>query len=341
MSRLQLLSAHFSSAQINMKTSEHPLSPLSLEELAKVIAPALEQNYKQASVSVVDCPDLRQAPFHLAGEGLCGNECTADIGGQPHLFPRPLLDKRYSLIECAKCMKLPSEGGMLIGAGAGPFYDIGTNSELAPNLSWTGGFENVDNKTHYAKTDNTVDGQPSVACQLSPSTNCALMMNLFGSAGRPGPVLKITARSRRGDQKSFSECIRRALHETYGDDRQVSMGGVFVIKKGKALFHVMPNFPSEDKLPFTDRQQLMKWLTFHQYAAPMVCLTVFDSADPEKLGLRIEHTHCFSGAGKDEGGHYHHDLLPGESEGEEIEYEAYFNTAKVLYRIDQPQAAPK
>lgn len=67
----------------------------------------------------------------------------------------------------------------------------------------------------------------------------------------------------------------------------------------------------------------------------MVCLSVLHSADPEKLGLRMEHTHCFS-TDKDEGGHYHHDSLPDENDDEEIEYEAYFNTAKVLYRIDMP-----
>ncbi|CAJ2513856.1 Uu.00g019750.m01.CDS01 [Anthostomella pinea] len=335
-SRLHQLSAHLSPNDLTMKTTEHKLSPPSLEDLAKAVTPALQKNYEDASVSVVDCPDLRQAPFHLAGKGLCGNECVADIGGQSHLFPRPLLDKIYPMLECAKGMHLALEGGMLIGAGAGPFHVIGMNSELAPNLSWSGGFENVDNKSRYAKVRSVTDGQADVVCQPSPSTDCALMMNLYGSAGQSGPVLRVTARSRRGDQKSFTECTRRALHDAYGDDKQVSLGGAFVIRKGKALFHVMPDFPAE---PFTDRHELNEWLTFHEFPAPMVCLTVLHSADPQELGLRMEHTHCFSGAGRDEGGHYHNDLLPEGTGGEEIEYEAYFNTAKVLYRIDQPQTA--
>jgi len=117
------------------------------------------------------------------------------------------------------------------------------------------------------------------------------------------------------------------------------MGGVFLIRKGKALYHVMPDFPSE--LPFTDRHELNRWLTYHHFPAPMVCLTVFHSCDAEKLGLRMEHTHCFSADGKDEGGHYHHDLLAGDDGAEDIEYEAYFNTAKVLYRIDKPEATLK
>ncbi|TKA77133.1 hypothetical protein B0A55_04102 [Friedmanniomyces simplex] len=190
------------------------------------------------------------------------------------------------------------------------------------------------------------DGKADVVCRPSPSTECALMMNLFGSAGDTGPVLKITARGRRGETKSFTERIRRAVGETYGAERQVSLGGVFVIKKGRALYHVMPDFPPAEKLPFTDRHELNRWLTYHEFPAPMVCLAVFHSADPEGLGLRMEHTHCFSAVeGRDAGGHYHGDILPGEGgageEEDEVEYEGYFNTAKTLYRIDRPGVALK
>lgn len=62
--------------------------------------------------------------------------------------------------------------------------------------------------------------------------------------------------------------------------------------------------------------------------APLVCLSVFHSCDPG-YDLRIEHTHCFSD--HNQGGHYHDDTTPAE-----VEYEAYFNTAEVLYRIDRP-----
>lgn len=336
MSRLNLVAGHLDQTGGAMsRTTRHPLSPPSLQELAETLMPALEANYEQASASVITCPDLRKPPFHLAGAGLSGDESVADIGGQPHLFPRPLFDKKYSLLECARCMDMSPTQGMLIGAGAGPFHVIGQNSELAPNLSWQGDFSKVNNLTHLAKIDKT---RNNVVCQKSPSTDCALMMNLFGSSGESGPVLKVTARSRKGDHKSFTECIRRTLHQAYGNDRQISLGGIFLLKKGKALFHVMPDFPPEDKLPFNDRHELNDWLTYHQFSAPIVCLTVFHSADPEELGLRMEHTHCFS-EGKDEGGHYHHDLPAGEDGAEEVEYEAYFNTAKTLYRTDQPEVA--
>jgi hypothetical protein len=45
--------------------------------------------------------------------------------------------------------------------------------------------------------------------------------------------------------------------------------------------------------------------------------------------LRMEHTHCFSDHG--DGGHYHFDTTP-----ENVEYEAYFNIAKIIYRVDLP-----
>lgn len=319
-----------------MQTTKHLLSPPSLDKIAKILAPALKANYKEATVSVEQCPDLRAAPFHLAAEGLSGNECVADIGGQPHLFPKPLLNKQYSLISMAKEMEMSQDRGQLLGAGAGPFHVIGVNSELAPNLSWQSGFDNVKNQTYYTKIDGS-GGKPTAVCSESPTCDCALMMNLYGSAGTPGPVLKITARSRVGEQKSFTECIRRALYDAYGEETPVSMGGAFLIKSGKAYFHVMPDFPPESELPFKSPKQLNDWLTYHNFEAPIVCLSVFHSADPgKKLGLRMEHTHCFSIDGGNRGGHYHHDLEPG-SGVEEVEYEAYLNTAKTIYRIDKPQ----
>lgn len=320
-----------------MKTTEHPLSPPSLDELATVLQPALESNYTTASITVAPCPDLRQAPYHLAAPGLSGRECIADIGGQPNLFPSPRLDRRWSMVSCARAMGMSQTGGLILGAGAGPWFHLGTNSELAPNFAWEGAFEDVRNQSWFTKVD---EPGGEVRCERSPSTDCALMMNLFGCAGREGEVLKVTARGRKGGEKSFTECIRRALGAHYGRERMVSLGGVFVVKSGKTNYHVMPDFPSRpegQEYTFTTAKQLNDWLTYHDFEtseeSPIVCLTVVHSADPGKeLGLRMEHTHCFTVDGSQRGGHYHGDL-----DGEEVEYEAYFNTAKVLYRIDKPE----
>ena len=319
-----------------MATTQYPLSPPSLEELAQTLGPALKANYKESSISVKACPDLRRPPYYLASEGLSGRECVADIGGQPNLFPEPRLDKKYSLVSMAEKMGMSQDRGHFLGAGAGPFHAVGSNCELAPNLSWEDGFSDISNLTYFTMVDRTNEKHVT-RCERSSSTDCALMMNLYGSSGLHGPVLKVTARGRKGTQKSFTECIRRALYDAYGDTRPISLGGVFVINSGTAHFHVMPDFPPKSKLPWTTREQLNEWLTYHDFEAPIVCLTVFHSADPgKKLGLRMEHTHCFTVDNGGGGGHYHGDL--DVSDGvDEVEYEAYFNTAKTIYRIDRPE----
>ncbi|KAK1996228.1 DUF1907-domain-containing protein [Colletotrichum falcatum] len=316
-----------------MRVEKFPLAPPSLEELAEQLKAPLAANYEHASVSVVRCPDLRSAPFHLAAEGLSGDEKIADVGGQPNLFPRPRLDAIWSIPDLARHMEMSPERGSLIGAGAGPFHVIGQNSELAPNLSWSGGIDSVDNQSRVIRIER---GTGAVRVGTSPSVDCGLMANLYGSLGEPGPVLKITAKGRRGAEKSFTECIRKGLRAAYGSDRTVSLGGVFVVRAGKATYHIMPDFPPEERLPFKDRKEVEKWLTFHDFDSPVVGLSVLHSEDPgSRMGLRMEHTHAFSPLGKNAGGHYHY-----EAEGEEqvTEYEGYFNTGKTIYRIDRPMA---
>jgi hypothetical protein len=292
-----------------------PLPPTTLQELLPAIFQGLQHNFADSSVTISPCPDLRQAPFHLAGEGLCGRECIADVGGPPNLHPLPKFDRKYSLLELARLMGMSRERGFILGAGAGPFHVIGNNSELMPNLSYKE--DEVMNQSYYAQ----VEGDGSASCQKSPSEDCALMCNLFGSDGKPGDVLKIVAKTRTG-KEDFVECIQTALANTFGGP--VSMGGVFVIRRGKARLHVMPDFSKEP----LDTAQMGTWLRFFAMSAPLVCLSVFHSRDVG-LDLRMSHTHCFSEHG--EGGHYHCDTTP-----DEVEYEAYFNVAKVIYRIDRP-----
>ncbi|KAL2105566.1 hypothetical protein VUR80DRAFT_8160 [Thermomyces stellatus] len=151
------------------------------------------------------------------------------------------------------------------------------------------------------------------------------MINLFGFSGDPGPVLKITAKTRVGPETSFTECIRKGIAATYGDSRPISLGGAFLLKSGRARFHVMPDFAPEQDLPFKDRKSFDGWLAYQDFDAPMVCLCVLHSADPNDLNLRLEHTHAFSPLGKNAGGHYHYDVAGSDGE---VEHEAYFNTAK-------------
>lgn len=293
------------------------LRPPPLHELCSVISSGLRENFGSISGSVEECPDLRQAPYNCAFAGLNGSPRIADVGGQPNLAPTPDFTKKYNLLDIATLMEMPQEQGAMLGAAAGPFHVVGMNSELMPNLGWNN--REVFNQTHFAKVKD--DG--TALCEKLSSHDCALMANLFGSAGLPGDVLHITASSRIG-ALNFTEAIRKALSDTYGT-RAISLGGLFVVSKGKTRLHVMPDFSPTPLITDEEKQQ---WLRFYEMKAPLVCLSVLHSHDPG-LDLRIEHTHCFSEHG--EGGHYHYDTTP-----EDVQYEAWFNVAEVLYRIDRP-----
>lgn len=311
MERLKVIKDQINQSNDTMDVQHYPLEPPSLDELVSVIKPALESNYNTSSISTAQCPDLRKPPFHLAAAGLGGNELIMDIGGQPNLFPEPRLERQFDMAKCANSAGLTK--GMCIGAGAGPWHVLDINSELAPNFAFDGSANGTKNQTYYTKIDKS---SQAAVCERSPNVDCALMMNLYGSLGEPGEVLKITARGRKGSEKSFTDCIRRAISKHYGNDKTISLGGVFVIKSGKTKYHVMPDFPAKppgQDYTFKDAKQLNDWLTYHDFDSssdsPIVCLTVFHSADPNKeMGLRMEHTHCFTTDGSNRGGHYHHDL---------------------------------
>ncbi|KAJ4312105.1 proteasome component pup2 [Neodidymelliopsis sp. IMI 364377] len=248
---------HTKKVMSSLSVERIDLKPPPLEDLVECITAQLAQNFKSTAVSVKECPDLRQAPYRLAFAGLCGSPRVADVGGQPNLAPTPDFSKKYNLTSIAELMDM-KEQGALLGAAAGPFHVVGMNSELMPNLSWNGG--TLSNETHYAKVRD--DGSP--LCEKLPSHDCALMANLFGSAGLPGPVLHIAASSRTG-ALNFVEAIRKALQDTYGT-RTISLGGVFLISKGKAKLHVMPDF---SPTPLITDEQKEGWLRFYEMEAPL------------------------------------------------------------------------
>lgn len=304
-----------------------PLSPPSLEEIAAALHNGLKTNFTTSSASVSVPPDLRLSPFHLAAPGLSGNPRVADVGGTANLRPAPNLTKKYDLLTISQNMEMSQDGGVLIGAGAGPFFDLGGNTELMPNLAYgiaAGG--EVSNCTRYAKV---LEDKVVLCEKIGSSTGFGLMGNLLGCDGETGPLLHITARGRKG-KLNFTEAIQKAIGGAFGE-KLVSLGGVFLVRSGKIKTHVMPDFPGK---PFDGPDGVEKWLEFYDMDAPIVCLSVLHAGDDGDLGLRMEHTHCFGEDGPDEtrkGGHYHHDL---DETMETVEYEGWFNVAEILYRID-------
>lgn len=74
---------------------------------------------------------------------------------------------------------------------------------------------------------------------------------LYGHLMNAERLVRVRAKKRRGPL-NFPESIRQALSEQFGT-RLVSMAGVFVIEKGLAKVHVMPELPDGD---FESRQHV-------------------------------------------------------------------------------------
>lgn len=149
-----------------------------------------------------------------------------------------------------------------------------------------------------------------------------MLGNFFISEGKPGKVIKIEAEKRIANE-NFPGALQKILKNRY--NQPISMGGVFLIEKGDAKLHIMPDFSTE---PLNSNEEVDRWLRFFEMNAPLVCLTTLHSVDPD-LKLRMEHTHCFSD--HNQGGHYHYDTTP-----DNVKYIAYLNVAQSIYRIDQP-----
>ncbi len=321
-----------------LATTRLALTPPPLSDLVPILSAGLKAYFEVVDVSISECPNLRAAPFHLAAPGLSGNPRVADVGGQDKLRPTPDFSRKYDLLSVSQLMDMAPEQGLLIGAAAGPFHALGQNTELMPNISYRdasvtgeGSVDiDVENLTHYAK----ITSQGDVLCERigHDTTGFGLMANLYGSDGRPGPVLKVMAKSRIGEL-NFPHAIQYCLRSAYGD-KLISFGGVFVLRQGTTHIHVMPDFSNE---PIATPEQADCWLKYFDIAAPLTCLTVFHSGNDGTLGLRMEHTHCFASDGSGIGGHYHYDL---DETRAEVEYEGWFNVAEMLYRIDQPGIRP-
>jgi len=309
----------------NLKVVRYQPLTASLQDVAICLEQHLSTEFKEASVSVIhSCPDLTKNPFHLAAPGLSGSPAVCDVGGVPYLIPLAQTDRDpYSMTEIASVLSY--EKAFFVGAAAGPFKTVGTNSELMPNLSLNQeASQGVRNETHFSKlasqgyTLHRIDSLDPHCDQF------CLLGNLFLSEGRQdGPVIRVSVKGRITSD-NFVTSMRKGLQAKFGD-QQVSLGGVFLIKKGKAKLHVMPPF---SQTPLCSDDEVNQWLKYFEASAPLICLTAFHSVDPGQ-DLRVEHTHCFSTHG--EGGHYHYDTTP-----DEVEYEAYLNVAESVYRIDAP-----
>nr|CAI5837138.1 unnamed protein product [Callosobruchus analis] len=303
-------------AKLPMETKTLYLPPL--QEIADHLNASLKSNFADIRCEVVDCPDLTKDPFYLASPGLCGNPKIVDIGGPPYLLPEVDRTKVYDLKDIAK--KVQSDPAFIVGAGAGPHPYLGRNCEGIFNLTIING--KVNQLSRISKVDKNDDKSEQETLPNS-EFRAALLVNLLFSEGKPGKVLKVHAKRRVGND-DFIASIRKSLEKAY-KDKFVGLGGVFLLKEGKAKQHVMRDF---SKMRIETEEQLNNWLKFYNMSAPLIALGTLVNCDPG-LDLRVQHFHSFSQHG--EAGHYHIDTTP-----ETVEYLGYFVPGHEIYRIDKP-----
>lgn len=281
----------------------------------------LKANFSEVSVEIVDCPNLSQAPFHLASSGLGGDPIIVEFGGPPFLLPLVDKTKVYDLVTLLRNISgYQNKEFFTCGAGAGPWPLFDQNCEGMINLR-AGSDGSLTNETHVART---VPGGIELTKVPKEETRCALLGNLFLSEGKSGKVLKVKAKKRIGEE-NFISAMRLTLVEYFTDDKTVGLGGCFLMKEGKAKQHVMDQF---SKTPLHTEEDLNKWLTFHEMPAPLIAVGTMVTNEAD-LDLRLQHFHSFSKHGH--GGHYHYDVTP-----DTVEYEGYFNVGSRIVRIDKP-----
>ncbi|XP_062261408.1 ester hydrolase C11orf54 homolog [Platichthys flesus] len=294
-----------------------------LEELRVVLQAGLEENFAEVLVSVVECPDLTNEPFHFPVKGLCGNPRITDVGGVPYLVPLVQKHKEYNMNTISKELELP--GAFILGAAAAPSRIVGMNAELVPAVLTEAEGRPAVNSSYYSSI-NPADGQCLQEKYSDKFSDCnfGLLGNLYACEGQPGKVIEVRAKKRTGVH-SLVTALRNTLEGHY-PDKCMALGGTFIIQKGKAKIHIMPREFSV--CPLNTNDEVNNWLKHFEVSAPLICQSVLVSRDPG-LDLRVEHTHCFSHHG--EGGHYYIDTTP-----DSVEYLGYFMPAEFVYRIDRP-----
>ena len=177
-----------------------------------VLSSGLKSNFAEVNVEEVECPDLREAPFNLAGEGLSGQVTILEVGSATHMYPMPDKSKMYDMAAIYRKI-LPNVDDIIgLGVGAGPHTVINSNCE------------GIFNATVHR--DGSITNQGYIArvrpgdeeCELLrvPKTEkkCSLLANVFISEGKPGKVLRVHCKRRIGSA-DFIASVRKTLAAKY------------------------------------------------------------------------------------------------------------------------------
>jgi len=300
---------------------------VSLDKIGEALQKGLSKNFKEVTVSKVDCPNLKD--WNCPAEGMSGNQKITDVGGEPYMHDKKYIGAEFNFKEVGK--QIGSEKSYAFGAGSGAMSCLGGHcGELVINDN----FITKESKSIIAM----VGKNKECITEKYSATKHGGLGNIFYTDGKKGKVIKILIKGRSGEQGSLTQAIRAALIEHLqikGNDH-VGLAGVFRVLKGKIKSHVQPDY-ADVKHEYYD-PKLMKcvkdFLQFYQpVGSELQCYSVLWTGDPTDGNLNLresgEHTHFHSYKNRQEAGHYHCDVTP-----DEIEYECYFNTANEIYRVN-------
>ena len=297
-----------------------------LLDLLPALRAGLMDNYRSVAVDIVPCPDLRALGCAMAG--LSGSTCLVEVGGEPYAHNPKYRDIEFDAAEIAARCQQPDAA--ILGAGMVHRSVLnGHCGEWIPTLEVNG-----SNRSKAA----WVASDKSCVVEDYASTLHSGLSNLFLSRGEPGPVLRIQVERRIGSEASFSQAIRKCLIDLLPDkdNRQLGLGGVFVVEAGQVRSHISPDYECITHAYYdVEREEVVAdFLQFYDHMGPdLLCFSVLWTGDPTggRLHLREsgEHSHFFQRSGTDQAGHYHYDITP-----KEIKYTGYFNLAEEVYRVN-------
>jgi hypothetical protein len=300
---------------------------VSLEEISKALQKGLSKNFKEVTVSVIQCPNLKE--WDCPAEGMSGNQKITDVGGEPYMHDKRYIGAEFDFKEIAKL--IGSEQSYAFGAGSGAMSCLdGHCGELVINDNFA---------TKESKSVIAMVGKDKKCISKDYLANKhGGLGNIFYTDGKQGEVIKILIKGRSGKQGSLTQAMRSALIDNLDiqGNEHVGLAGVFRILKGKIKSHIQPDY-EDIKHEYYDPKQMKCIKDFLQFYQPvgseLQCYSVLWTGDPTGGNMNLressEHTHFHSYVNRQEAGHYHCDVTPNE-----IEYECYFNVPEKIYRVN-------
>jgi len=311
---------------MQLKIEKGKFFEFNLDEICEALQAGLSKNYKEVSISVIDCPNLRN--WNCPAEGIGGNQKIIDVGGEPYMHDPKFLGTEFDYEEISK--KIGSGKSYALGAGSGAMSCLdGHCGELVIN-------ENLITNESKSIIARVSEDKKCIVEKYSARKHGGLG-NIYYTDGKKGKVVKLIIKGRNGKQGSLPQAIRTALIENLIiDDNHLALAGVFRVLNGKIKSHVQPDY-KDIKHEYYD-PKLMKcvkdFLQFYEPVGPeLQCYSVLWTGDPTGGNLNLresgEHTHFHSYNHVKDAGHYHFDVTP-----DKIEYEGYFNIATEVHRVN-------